>query len=80
MNLTFPDEPRNGVLIYCKTTVTVDTAWSVKDYRIRNPNFPNIPTLRQLYDDERFEAYRELGEAAAPNAVLALEMWEEARR
>ena len=80
VNLTFPDEPRHGVLIYCKTTVTVDTAWSVKDYRIRNPNFPNIPTLRQLYDDERFEAYRELGEAAAPNAVLALEMWEEARR
>jgi hypothetical protein len=79
VNLTFPDEPKHGVLVYCKTTVTVDTAWSVKDYRIRNPNFPNIPTLRQLYDDERFEAYRELGAAAAPNAVLALETWEEAR-
>lgn len=50
-----------GRLIYCRASMTKDTGWSIDSYRRRDPTFPNTSTLKQLYGDETFEAYRSLG-------------------
>lgn len=41
-----------------------DLPWDVRAYHEAHPTFPHDSTLQQLYDDEDFEAYRELGEAS----------------
>lgn len=41
-----------------------DLPWDVRAYYASHPTFPRDSTLRQLYDDEDFEAYRELGQAS----------------
>ena len=47
-----------------------DLPWDVRAYYQAHPTFPRASTLQQLYDDEDFEAYRELG-AASMRALLA---------
>ena len=47
-----------------------DLPWDVRAYYQAQPTFPRSSTLQQLYDDEDFEAYRELG-AASMRALLA---------
>src|SRR5207245_381918 len=47
----------------------VDMPWDVKAYASRSRRFPSDSTLRQLFDDEQFEAYRALGAAAATQAI-----------
>jgi len=58
--ITYPGG-RKGMLIYARTVVTADAPYDVQAYRIRDPAFPHNSTLDQLYTDEKFEAYRELG-------------------
>ncbi len=47
-----------------------DLPWDVRAYYQAQRTFPRSSTLQQLYDDEDFEAYRELG-AASMRALLA---------
>jgi hypothetical protein len=47
-----------------------DLPWDVRAYYATHPTFPRDSTLKQLYDDEDFEAYRELGHASM-KALLA---------
>jgi hypothetical protein len=47
-----------------------DLPWDVRAYYQAQQTFPRSSTLQQLYDDEDFEAYRELG-AASMRALLA---------
>ena len=47
-----------------------DLPWDVRAYHSAQPTFPRSSTLQQLYDDQDFEAYRELG-AASMRALLA---------
>ena len=47
-----------------------DLPWDVRAYYASHPTFPRDSTLKQLYDDEDFEAYRELGQASM-KALLA---------
>ena len=47
-----------------------DLPWDVRAYYASHPTFPRDSTLKQLYDDEDFEAYRELGHASM-KALLA---------
>jgi hypothetical protein len=50
-----------GLLLYLKLSLTGDEAELLKRYRLLNPDFPHQSTLNQFYDEEQFEAYRQLG-------------------
>ena len=50
-----------GVLLYIKSSFTGDENDYVVDYKRRNPSFPHETTLDQLFSEEQFEAYRNLG-------------------
>ncbi len=63
--------PREGTLYLCKLGVWADAPWDVRAYAMRHPTFPTDSTLQQLYDDEEFEAYRALGQAAAHTMLAA---------
>lgn len=63
--------PREGALYLCKLGVWADAPWDVRAYAMRHPTFPTDSTLQQLYDDEEFEAYRALGQAAAHTMLAA---------
>lgn len=67
--ITYPGGTK-GVLIYARAVVTRDAPYDVQAFRIRDEAFPHHSTLDQLYTDEKFEAYRELG-ARTGRAALA---------
>ena len=50
-----------GLMLYLKLSLTGDEAELLKVYRSVNPDFPHQSTLDQFYDEEQFEAYRQLG-------------------
>ena len=56
-------------LVYLKLAVPVDAPLDVLAYKERHGTFPTDSTLQQLYDDQEFEAYRELGYHCALAAV-----------
>jgi hypothetical protein len=58
-----------GTLIYARNVITADASWDVQAYHMAHPRFPNDPTVDQLYTDQRFEAYRQLGMSAGLRAV-----------
>jgi len=55
------EERSTGVLLYIKSSFTGDENDYVVDYKRRNPTFPHETTLDQLFSEEQFEAYRNLG-------------------
>ena len=61
----------SGRLFYARTVVTASSPFDVQAFRERDPAFPHHSTLDQLYTDQKFEAYRELGVQAATAAVKA---------
>jgi hypothetical protein len=48
-------------LVVLKAAVSRTAPWDVRSFQDRHPQFPSDPTINQLYDAERFDAYRELG-------------------
>jgi hypothetical protein len=52
---------RLGLMLYLKLSLTGDEGELLKRYRILNPDFPHQSTMDQFYDEEQFEAYRQLG-------------------
>ncbi|WP_340159987.1 patatin-like phospholipase family protein [uncultured Hoeflea sp.] len=60
---------KEGVIIYMKTTMIEDLSMKAKGYKGANPDFPDQSTGDQFFDDEQFEAYRELGYSIAGQAV-----------
>jgi hypothetical protein len=56
-------------LVYLKLAVPVDAPLDVLAYKESHDTFPTDSTLQQLYDDQEFEAYRELGYHCARAAV-----------
>lgn len=54
-----------GYLLYVKLSVTGNESELIKRYRITHPDFPHQTTLDQFFDEEQFEAYRQLGVHAA---------------
>jgi len=50
-----------GLILYLKLSMTGDEVELVKRYRALNPDFPHQTTLDQFFDEEQFEAYRQLG-------------------
>ncbi len=62
-----------GRLVYVECRVTADAAWDVVSLYERDDRFPNHSTADQLYTEERFEAYRKLGEQLAGRAMDGME-------
>jgi hypothetical protein len=55
------DEARPATLIYLKTTLVDGLPLELLGYRGKNPDFPDQSTGDQFFDEDQFEAYRELG-------------------
>ncbi|MEP3279868.1 MAG: patatin-like phospholipase family protein [Stappiaceae bacterium] len=65
---------REGLIIYMKTTMIEGLSMKAKGYKGANPDFPDQSTGDQFFDDEQFEAYRELGYRIATQAVDDLKL------
>ena len=52
--------------------LTPHVPWDVRAYKEADPVFPHHSTGDQLYTDQRFEAYRALGEYAGEQAREAM--------
>jgi hypothetical protein len=50
-----------GYLLYCKSSLTGDEPHHLHEYKVENPTFPQQTTADQWFDEQQFEAYRELG-------------------
>jgi hypothetical protein len=75
----FPPSPGHpegatGTLVYARTVMTAAAPWDVHAYHEADETFPHDPTVDQLYTDQKFEAYRALGELAGTNACGRMEM------
>ena len=68
----FPGGNQRGRLYYARTVMTAGAPEDVVVYHRRDPRFPHDPTVDQLYTDQKFEAYRELGAHASEEAVKAV--------
>ncbi|MGD0881029.1 MAG: hypothetical protein ABSB09_05630 [Acidimicrobiales bacterium] len=69
--ITYPDN-QTATLIVIKAGIPTDAPWSVVSFADQNSSFPCDPTLDQLYDADRFDAYRELGEFCADKAITTI--------
>ena len=57
---------KEGMLVYVKISLTGDEPPDLQGLAARNPDFPHEATdLRQSFDEERFEADRNLGDHIA---------------
>jgi len=63
--------PREGTLVYIKSTLIKGLPADVYGYKSANPNFPDQSTVDQFFDEEQFEAYRELGYRLGNQALTA---------
>src|SRR5439155_24487665 len=50
-----------GLLLYMKLSVTGNELETIKRFRAMHTDFPHQTTLDQFFDEEQFEAYRQLG-------------------
>jgi hypothetical protein len=50
-----------GILIYIKSTMIEGLSLKTKGYKGAHPAFPHETTADQFFDEDQFEAYRELG-------------------
>lgn len=57
-----------GLMLYLKLSLTGNEAELLQRYRKLHPDFPHQPTTDQFYDEEQFEAYRQLGVHIAEGA------------
>lgn len=61
--IEYPDDAPgdHGVVVYVKSTLTRYLPGDLYGYKRRNSDFPHQTTLDQFFDEDQFEAYRELG-------------------
>lgn len=69
--IQYPDGS-SGTLIYVRNSITPKAPWDAQAYHRADPRFPHNPTVDQLYTDQKFEAYRVLGQRAGEEAVRAM--------
>lgn len=58
--ITYP-QGGAGYLLYCKASVSGDETTHLKEYLSNHSDFPHQSTGDQFFDEQQFEAYRELG-------------------
>ena len=68
-----------GTLIYITTTVTKGLPADLYGYKMAHPEFPDEPTSDQFFDEQQFEAYRELGYQITRDMLFAPQTSREAR-
>lgn len=68
--------PRYGILIYLKTTMIGRLEIEAKGYKGANPDFPDETTGDQFFEEEQFEAYREVGYRIAETMIEDLDLAE----
>lgn len=61
-----------GRLIYARNVLTAQAPWDARAYHEVDSSFPHDTTADQLYTDQKFEAYRVLGERAGKNAATLM--------
>jgi hypothetical protein len=61
--IEYPDDlpGDHGIVVYVKSTLTRGLPGDLYGYKKRNADFPHQTTLDQFFDEDQFEAYRELG-------------------
>ena len=62
-------QPVESTLILLKTTMIKNLGLLLKGYKGANPDFPDQSTADQFFDEEQFEAYRELGYEIAKRMI-----------
>jgi hypothetical protein len=70
--ITYPGGIK-GTLVYARTVMTEAVPFDVRAYHEGDTTFPHDSTANQLYTDQKFEAYRELGVVAGQNAIIAMQ-------
>jgi hypothetical protein len=63
------DDDTQGVLVIVKAGVPNGAPWSIRSYQAEHAHFPCDPTMDQLFDGERFDAYRSLGRFSVTQAL-----------
>jgi predicted acylesterase/phospholipase RssA len=61
--------PAEGIIVYLKTAMIKEIGIKAKGYKGAEPNFPDQSTGDQFFDEEQFEAYREVGYRIADTMV-----------
>jgi hypothetical protein len=59
-------------LVYIKSTIVPELPLDLRGYRAREPAFPDQSTGDQFFDEDQFEAYRELGQRLADAMIAVL--------
>ena len=73
LNSSDGDPEPQGWLVDCRAAVTDDAPWDVRAFQEQTRSrFPYHSTLDQLFDDQKFEAYRSLGAHTARQAVMTM--------
>ena len=52
---------QQGLMLYLKLSLTGNEPELIRRYRLLHPDFPHQSTADQFFDEEQFEAYRQLG-------------------
>ena len=69
-------EPRQRVdparIIYLKATIIDELPLILRGYKAREPTFPDQSTSDQFFDEDQFEAYRDLGQRLARHMIEEL--------
>lgn len=68
--------PESGILIYMKSALIKSMAIGAKGYRGAHHDFPNETTGDQFFDEEQFEAYREVGYRICEQMMTELDLAE----
>src|SRR4029453_712632 len=68
--------PQTGILIYMKSTLIPDLAIGAKGYRGAHHDFPNESTGDQFFEEDQFEAYREVGYRICEQMIGELDLAE----
>ncbi len=66
------EKEHEGTLVFCKTAVTTAAPWDVRAFKEKDKLFPNDSIFDQLFNDEKFEAYRALGARTTERAIATL--------
>ncbi len=66
--------PREATVVYLKSSMIRDLDIVAKGYKGANPSFPNQTTADQFFDEEQFEAYREVGYRVAEQMLNDLDL------
>jgi len=62
----------HGLLVYLKSTPIDRLSLKTKGYKAAHPGFPDQTTADQFFDEDQFEAYRELGYRLAQQMVESI--------